>query len=77
MLIDNQNNIRMLRGILIMIAGVTLLLHTLGLIQAGLSFFLIVVAVSAIIYGFYISGLYTMLSGYWSKHTPEQPPKHE
>lgn len=77
MLIDNQNNIRMLRGILIMIAGATLLLHTLGLIQAGLSFFLIVVAVSAIIYGFYISGLYNIITGYMHKRTPEQPPKSE
>ncbi len=78
-MLDNGNNARTLRGTLIMIAGGALLLHTLDLIQAGLSFVLIVVAVSAIVYGAYISGLYTFVRNFISKRghlkptmTPEQ-----
>lgn len=67
MALENVNNVHVLRGTLIMVAGIALLLHTLGLIEQGLSFFLGVVALSAIIYGMYISGFYTSIKQYMHK----------
>jgi hypothetical protein len=58
------DNVKTLRGILIMIVGAVLLLYTLGLIEVGLSFVLVVLAVASIVYGFYISGLYGLLQDY-------------
>ncbi len=49
------------RGLLIMTGGLVLLLHTMGLLQKGLSLILIIAALAAIAYGFYISGLYDMV----------------
>lgn len=77
MVLDNGNNVRTLRGTLIMIAGVALLLHTLGWIEAGLSFFLIVVAVSGIVYGVYISGFYDFIRNLISKRSHQEPKKTE
>jgi hypothetical protein len=47
-----------IRGVLLMAGGVALLLHTLGLLQKGLSLILIIVSLLAIFYGFFTSGLY-------------------
>ncbi len=67
MALENVNNVHVLRGTLIMVAGIALLLHTLGLIEQGLSFFLGVVALSSIIYGMYISGFYAKMKHYLHK----------
>lgn len=63
----SENNL--LRGFASMAAGVTLLLHTLGVIEAGINLFLILLSIGMIIYGFVISGLYeqTMNAIYGSK----------
>jgi hypothetical protein len=55
----SRNNVT--RGLLIMAGGVILLLHTMGLLQKGSSFILIILSVLAIVYGLYISGLYDKL----------------
>ncbi len=65
--INNLNNPHTLRGTLIMLAGLTLLLHTLGLIEVGISFVLVVIALTAIVYGFYTSGLYEWFNRYLLK----------
>jgi hypothetical protein len=72
MAVTCDNNAKTLRGTLIMIAGITLLFHTLGLIEQSLSFLLALAALSLIIYGFYISGLYHTVRGYLSKGREER-----
>ena len=52
-----MQNVRMLlsdthKGILLMVAGIILILHTLGIIQKGLSILIILAAVYMIIVGF-------------------------
>lgn len=64
---DNLSNSNTLRGTLIMLAGLILLLHTLGLIDIGISLILIVLAIAAIAYGAYTSGLYDTVYGYFFK----------
>jgi len=69
----SENNL--LRGFASMAAGVTLLLHTLGIIEAGINLFLILLSISMIIYGFIISGLYeqTMNAIYRSRKAKPAP----
>lgn len=49
------------KGIIMMIAGIVLLLHTLGILQQWLSFFLIAGSLYMIGYGFYKSGYTSQL----------------
>lgn len=72
MALENINNVHTLRGTLIMVAGLALLLHTLGLIEQGLSFFLGVVALCAIIYGLYIGGFYAKIRAYMHRNHPSK-----
>jgi hypothetical protein len=58
---------RRLRGTLLMIAGAALLLNTLGLIQKSFTFALIVASCALIIYGCYISGIFSYIRQYTSK----------
>jgi uncharacterized membrane protein len=55
--IVNIQNEKTLRGLVIMIAGIGLLLHTLGIIQTGINLILILTSVAMIIYGFAVSDL--------------------
>jgi len=55
------NSARALRGVLIMIGGLALLLYTLGLMQKGLTLVLVIGAIIAMVYGFYVSGLYDII----------------
>ncbi|HVW99182.1 MAG TPA: hypothetical protein VHA52_01900 [Candidatus Babeliaceae bacterium] len=57
------------RGILLMAGGVALLLHTLGLLQKGLSVILIIVSLLAILYGFFTSGLYDLIQKISNKYS--------
>lgn len=56
-----SNSAKALRGILIMIGGLALLLYTLGLMQKGLTLVLVIGAIIAMVYGFYVSGLYDIV----------------
>ncbi|MGA9530447.1 MAG: hypothetical protein WBQ73_00985 [Candidatus Babeliales bacterium] len=49
------------KGILHIIIGSILLLHTLGFNKLGLNSFLMIAAVIMMLYGFFLSGLYTYL----------------
>lgn len=64
---DNLSNANTLRGTLIMLAGFILLLHTLGLIDIGISLILVIVALGAIAYGAMTSGLYDTAYNYFFK----------
>lgn len=44
------------KGIMMIAAGATLLLHTLGIIQTGLSFLIIAGSITLIVYGFFKAG---------------------
>lgn len=52
---------RSLRGLILIIIGAILLLHTLGLIEQGLNMLLIIASLSMIVYGTVTSGIYTMI----------------
>lgn len=66
-IIDNQKT---LRGIVIMIAGLGLLLHTLGIIQTGINLVLILASVAMIIYGFITSGLQQVIHKIIKEYKP-------
>ena len=44
------------KGILMIAAGAILLLHTMGIIQTGLSFLIIIGSIMLIVYGFFKAG---------------------
>lgn len=50
-----------LKGLLIIIAGTLLLLHTLGIVERGINTILIAASVAMIIYGFFMTGYYRKL----------------
>ncbi|MBT3455814.1 hypothetical protein HN446_02010 [bacterium] len=62
------------RGFLYIIGGLALLLHTLGWIQVGLNYVIIIGALYAIVYGFFmVDGpkyIKKLLSGKKAKETP-------
>ena len=47
-----------IKGVLVMIAGLLLLLHTLGIIERGISAVLIAVSIGLMFYGFVFAGFY-------------------
>jgi hypothetical protein len=50
-----------IKGFAIMAVGVLLLLHTLGIIERGISAILILIASALIVYGFLMTGYYKKL----------------
>lgn len=54
---NHERRYEVLKGIGLVIGGLFLLLYTLGLVQKGISFMLIIIAVIIITYGAAISGL--------------------
>ena len=58
---STSSTVTVLRGLLIMGAGMLVLLHTLGYLQEFFSIMLSALAVIAILYGFFSSGLYHTL----------------
>ena len=57
----------LLRGLLYMVGGIVLLLHTFGLLQRGFNVVLIILAILIILYGFLKSGLYDIVRGLGKK----------
>lgn len=57
----------LLRGLLYMVGGIVLLLHTFGLLQRGVNVVLVILAILIILYGFLKSGLYDIVRGLGKK----------
>lgn len=57
----------MMRGIILMSLGLILLLNTLGIVERAFTAILIVVSVCMIVYGFYVSNLYSMIREMFKK----------
>jgi len=47
-----------IKGLIVMVIGIILLLHTLGIIERGISAILILVSAGLITYGFLLTGYY-------------------
>jgi hypothetical protein len=58
---------RNIRGLLLMLAGIVLLLHTFGFMQQGLTLLLIIISLWAILYGFVSSGMYDLVYALWKR----------
>lgn len=54
----DKASIEIIKGLGLIVGGVVLLLYTFGLVQKGISFLLILVALALILYGLMISGIY-------------------
>jgi hypothetical protein len=52
---------KIVRGILLMIAGMLLFLHTIGVIDKGITTILIIISIGIFVYGFVLAGLHRML----------------
>jgi type IV secretory pathway VirB3-like protein len=63
----SPNNKETLQGVLIIIAGLALLLHTLGIIEKGINLILIVLSIVLIGYGIYKTNIYGFIMCYMKK----------
>ena len=57
-----QGNKDFVKGLLLMLAGVALLLHTLGAFQAILNYMLIAISITLIVYGVFKAKLIDVLN---------------
>lgn len=68
------NNKEALQGILIAIAGLALLLHTLDIIEKGIDLILIVLSIGLIGYGIFKTNIHAFIMCYLKKGSSSQKP---